>query len=59
MIWVRLSKKEIEKVVVHELMHVFLNETREEGIDHEERVATQLQKAFFWIRNGIMEDGKL
>ncbi len=47
----KLSKKMIEKVVVHELMHVFLNEMREEGIDHEERVATSLQKAFLWIRD--------
>ena len=46
-----LTKPEIEKVLVHELMHVFLNEMREEGIDHEERVATNLQKAFLWIRD--------
>lgn len=47
----RMDKGEIEKVVVHELMHVFLNEMREEGIDHEERVATNLQKAFVWVRS--------
>ena len=46
-----LNKKSIEEVIVHELMHVFLNEMREDGIDHEERVATSLQKAFLWVRN--------
>ena len=41
-----LPKKEIEAVVVHELMHVLLNEMREEGIEHEERVATILARSF-------------
>jgi hypothetical protein len=45
-----MSEDEIEKLVVHELMHVFLNEMREEGIDHEERVATMLAKAFLWVK---------
>lgn len=45
-----LDKAEIEKTVIHELIHVFLNEMREEGIDHEERTATQLQKAFSWVK---------
>ena len=49
------DKECIEKTVVHELMHVFLNEMREDGIDHEERVATNLQKAFFWVRNGLKD----
>jgi hypothetical protein len=43
-----LDPKRFEEVVVHELMHIFLNEMREEGIDHEEHVATMLQKAFMW-----------
>ena len=47
----QFRKKTIEKVIVHELMHVFLNEMREEGIEHEERVATNLQKAFLWVRD--------
>jgi len=47
----KLSKYDIEKMIVHELMHVLINEMREEGIDHEERVATNLQKAFFWVRD--------
>ena len=44
------SEKEIEAVVVHEFMHVFLNEMRAKGIDHEERVASMLQKAFMWVK---------
>lgn len=52
----KLSKEGIEKLIVHELMHVLLNEMREEGIDHEERVATNLQKAFFWVRDGVQRD---
>jgi hypothetical protein len=46
-----LKKREIEEVCVHELCHIFLNEMREDGIHHEERCATQLQKAFMWVRD--------
>jgi hypothetical protein len=50
-----LSKEQIEETVVHELMHIFLNEMRAdectEGIEHEERVASSLQKAFMWVRD--------
>jgi len=45
------SKDEIEYVVVHELMHVFLNEAREKGIEHEERVATFLAKSFILVND--------
>jgi hypothetical protein len=45
-----LTEKQIEEAVVHELMHVFLNEMREGEIHHEERCATALQKAFLWVR---------
>lgn len=48
-----MNKYQIEGLIVHELMHVFLNEMREEGLDHEERVATNLQKAFMWVRDGV------
>ncbi len=47
----RLSKYEIERAVVHELVHILVNEMREPGILHEERVVTQLQKAFMWVEN--------
>jgi hypothetical protein len=33
-------------IVVYELGHCLLNEMREEGIDHEERVATLLAQSF-------------
>lgn len=40
------DEKDIEEIALHELMHVFLNEMREEGIEHEERVATFLTRSF-------------
>jgi hypothetical protein len=40
------SDWEIEVTYVHELMHLLLNEMREEGINHEERTATTLARAF-------------
>ena len=43
-----LSEEEIEETAIHELMHVFLNEMREDGIDHEERVATFLARSFMF-----------
>lgn len=46
----KLNDKEIEEVVVHELMHIFLNEMREKGIKHEEHTATRLQHAFIWVK---------
>lgn len=54
----QLDEEGIERVIVHELMHVFLNEMREEGIDHEERVATNLQKTFFWVREGARKEAE-
>ena len=40
---------EIPRIIVHELMHIFLNEARQKGILHEERVATMLTRAIFWV----------
>ena len=49
-----LNDDELERIFVHELMHVFLHETREgrteDGWLHEERVASTLAQAFIWIR---------
>jgi hypothetical protein len=48
------SDEMLERAFVHELMHVFLNEARENGddwLDHEERVASTLTKAFLWQRD--------
>lgn len=38
----------IERIVVHELCHILVNEMREGELHHEERVVTGLTKAFFW-----------
>lgn len=49
---------ELERCFVHELMHIFLSETRENGedwLDHEERVASTLTKAFLWLRDSLTE----
>ena len=43
----------LEHIFVHELMHIFLNEMREDGIIHEEHVATTLAKAFIWLRESL------
>lgn len=39
----------IERVCVHELCHLLVNEMREGELHHEERVVTGLTKAFFWV----------
>jgi hypothetical protein len=44
----KLSEDKIEAAVLHELCHVLINEMREGELHHEERVVTQLQKAFNW-----------
>ena len=54
--WIELLKLQnwsidINYMVVHELLHVLVNEMREEGIDHEERVVTHLAKAALGISN--------
>jgi hypothetical protein len=36
------TKEEIKKIVLHEMIHIVVNEMREEGIDHEERVVSHL-----------------
>jgi Fe-S cluster biosynthesis and repair protein YggX len=43
-----LDPEEIEKIIVHELCHVLVNEMREGDITHEERVVTTLTNAFLW-----------
>lgn len=41
-----MEDKEIEKIVIHELLHIVVNEMREDGIDHEERVVSHLEMIF-------------
>lgn len=45
----KMDQDEIERVVVHELIHILVNEMREGDISHEERVVTTLTKAAFWL----------
>jgi hypothetical protein len=52
------SDKDLEHIVVHELMHIFLNEMHESGVEHEERVATTLENAFLWLQRAF-RDGDL
>ena len=44
-----LDDAELEEVFVHECVHVLLREMREDGIDHAERVTTQLT----WVILGL------
>ena len=57
-----LTDEDLERVVVHELQHIFLNEMRhargEDGSAHEERVATMLTYAFLWLRDAAVKQGK-
>lgn len=48
----------IERVAVHELVHILVNEMREGEIHHEERVVTGLTKAFFWVENAVLAEMK-
>jgi len=42
-------EEDLEEAVVHELVHILVNEMREGEMHHEERVVTGLQKAFIWV----------
>lgn len=44
------TEEEIEDMILHELCHLLVNEMREPGLKHEERVVTGLQRAFKWTR---------
>lgn len=46
--WKDVTKDEAETIVIHELVHVLVNEMRTSGNDHEERVVTNIVKAFRW-----------
>jgi hypothetical protein len=55
-----LADGELEYVVVHELCHVLVNETRGPDLmaykGHEERVTTTIAKAFIWTRDMAREE---
>ena len=44
------SATEIEKTVVHELVHILVCEMREVTRKHEEAVVVGLERAFQWVR---------
>lgn len=55
-----MDADKIERVVVHELMHILVNELREGELHHEERVVTGLTKAIFWTVLAVEgEEGEL
>lgn len=43
-----MAEDRVEKIVLHELCHILVNEMREGEMHHEERVVTGLTKAFLW-----------
>lgn len=53
---VQADDGEIEHVVVHELMHVLVNEMREDGIAHEERVCEMLARAMGRVGNAHVHE---
>ena len=56
------DETDLEVAFLHELMHIFLNEMRwtadnsSDSLDHEERVASTLTKAFLWLRDSLVKD---
>ena len=46
-----LEEEEIEKIVIHELLHIVVNEMREDGIEHEERVVSHLTMMVDWMNS--------
>jgi len=51
------TDRDLENYVIHELLHPMVHEMREEGIDHEERVVTQLQWAIRWTYEAGIKEG--
>lgn len=56
--WVEKTDDEIERMAVHELVHVLVNEMREGALEHEERVVTTLTKAMFWVDAAAREEAR-
>jgi hypothetical protein len=64
-----MDNDDAERVFVHELCHIFVNEMRmwgdreiesekhDEAMHHEERVVTQLANAFLWARQAGFDEG--
>ena len=50
-----MTPQQIERIAVHELCHILVNEMRESEMCHEERVVTMLTKAFLWVEAAAKE----
>lgn len=48
-----LSDEDLEEVYLHEAMHILVNELREEGIAHEERVCSGLAFVLMRLRKAV------
>ena len=44
-----MEEEEIEKIIIHELLHIVVNEMREDGIEHEERVVSHLSMVISYL----------
>ena len=56
---VGMSDDKVERIVVHELVHILINEMNEQEQHHEERVVTGLTKAFLWVEDLLaIKEGK-
>lgn len=56
--WIDLTDRDTESYLVHELMHILVNEMHEKGTKHEERVVVGLQKAFMWCEAAFSKETK-
>lgn len=52
-----MSDDDLERVVVHEQVHILVNQMRESGIEHEERTVSDITSALFWVANATAEKG--
>ena len=56
---VGMTADKVERIVVHELVHILINEMNEQEQHHEERVVTGLTKAFLWVEDLLaIKEGK-
>lgn len=46
-----MDEDEIERAIIHELLHVVVNEMRDPGVKHEERVVSSLSRVLWWMKN--------
>jgi hypothetical protein len=53
-----MVEEKVEVAILHELIHILVNEMKEGEQKHEERVVTQIQKAFLWTEQEFSQNGK-